>query len=523
MRRVGTGFVMLALSAWFVHLPIASAVGDPREDETIKHLWIMPAQTGLWLVLEVHSGTTPKFRAGFRIEHKDWHWLADAPGTARALAVVNNQLYAAFADGPIRRYDWIDRIEEDTVRKLPNHYKLELLTTDVLRKRLFVLASRVASGEQASGCTLFEYRRGKWSPLADLPESAGPGGGLNLAVQTRTIDLLAREGVSTFRRWTRRDNRWDGPASIELAKPVDRYWLAGSSTGTKLIMVTARQREDTIELELFFLDAQGEENELGSPVELKLPGKPALDPDRLDVAFTADRVMVAWLSDDRTVKLAPFDLSGQLTGKIRDLPVGPRASQVQDIQLVHLLLFAAIILLFFFTRALRPASTPALPGNVVLADHWRRLASAVIDLVPVVVVCTWIWWSDLEELSRGMSAAEMLENEAAKARFAYIQLYMLCAYAVYCTAAELIWSATPGKMVLSMQARSAKSPHKKPSPLQIVVRNAFKIFELSYPLILIVMFFTRLRQRLGDVAAGTIVVHRPKISRPIPGEPKNER
>ena len=85
-------------------------------------------------------------------------------------------------------------------------------------------------------------------------------------------------------------------------------------------------------------------------------------------------------------------------------------------------------------------------------------------------------------------------------------LFMYCVFAAYGALCELIWWATPGKMLVGLQVRSSKSPAARPEAVQIIVRNAAKILELHFPAFFLVMLIHPMRQRVGDLFAGTMVV-----------------
>jgi len=472
---------------------------------------------------ESHSAV----RAGFRMEQDQWSWLDDLRGRAEAVTVTNDQLVLGFQDGPIRRYDRTEPTRGYSLRKLPKPYKLRLLACDVSQKRLLALAGRdlspAATSIPATGpagdYTIFEYRQGRWSALADLPEPVAAVGAVRLVAHTRSVDVMARTGPREFVRWTRQEDRWRRPGTFELDEPVDRYWLAGSLTGTELIMVTARQQQSGVIFRLFELDSESKLTEIG---ELTCPENPPLGAARTDVAFAADGILLGWLTEKHEALLARFDHSGNSIGKVEQLPVTSRPQRPQEPQLLTLLLIAALVLFLFFSRAFRPTAGPALPENLVLADYWRRMAAAAIDFSPFVFLAMVIWAGDLQKMIQpGGSFFDTLTRtlEDPDPKLAYINLYVVCAYAAYCTITELIWLATPGKIMLGMHVSSARAPEEGVSPIRIIIRNALKILELSYPLFLVAMFFTNQRQRLGDLAARTIVV---QAAGPTGDKPKDE-
>jgi uncharacterized RDD family membrane protein YckC len=86
---------------------------------------------------------------------------------------------------------------------------------------------------------------------------------------------------------------------------------------------------------------------------------------------------------------------------------------------------------------------------------------------------------------------------------------------MYSMLMEWRFGATVGKMVLKM--RVVGSGGHRATPASILVRNVTKCLELMWPMIILWMVwphFTRYRQRIGDMLAGTAVV----MGRPSPAE-----
>lgn len=102
---------------------------------------------------------------------------------------------------------------------------------------------------------------------------------------------------------------------------------------------------------------------------------------------------------------------------------------------------------------------------------------------------------------------------------------MLLFLVAYWTVFELLWGGqTPGKRMLRLQVRSLDGGPVQ--PLQVLLRNAFVLLDLflfmPLPLGFLLAAATPLSQRLGDLAAGTMVVRlpreRPALREPWPGE-----
>jgi uncharacterized RDD family membrane protein YckC len=80
----------------------------------------------------------------------------------------------------------------------------------------------------------------------------------------------------------------------------------------------------------------------------------------------------------------------------------------------------------------------------------------------------------------------------------------LAAYVLHTLAAELICGQSIGKMVFGL--RVLDTAGKPPAVGAVVLRNLLRVVDAALGLPLLIVFLTPLRQRLGDLVAGTVVV-----------------
>jgi uncharacterized RDD family membrane protein YckC len=146
------------------------------------------------------------------------------------------------------------------------------------------------------------------------------------------------------------------------------------------------------------------------------------------------------------------------------------------------------------------------PSDFVLAPVGRRLLAGMIDALPVVIACGIAWWQYIAEdpsTKAKQSWAIVLDN-MAPAQVA------LCAggvllYLLHTSVSEALFGRSLGKACCRLRVVGLDG--KPASPSAVVTRNALRIIDLAmvfFPLLLIL--FSPLRQRAGDVAAGTLVV-----------------
>ncbi len=175
------------------------------------------------------------------------------------------------------------------------------------------------------------------------------------------------------------------------------------------------------------------------------------------------------------------------------------------------LALGALLLLVFWRRHSTFASPVALPAGFALASVARRAVAALLDLLPAAVLVGW-WFhprlhAALDELAMTTDPAQI--DAAWPDVIFWPSLAFRLVYLAWCIGFELIWSRTPGKWLLGCSVISESGPSV--GWMQTVVRNATKLLELelylpiSLPLLLLV-FLTRNRQRVGDLLAHTLVV-----------------
>ena len=77
-------------------------------------------------------------------------------------------------------------------------------------------------------------------------------------------------------------------------------------------------------------------------------------------------------------------------------------------------------------------------------------------------------------------------------------------YLLHTTVLEMIFARSLGKLLVG--TRVAALDGSRPSPGAILVRNILRLVDIILVFIPLLFVFSTLRQRLGDMAAGTIVV-----------------
>lgn len=196
-------------------------------------------------------------------------------------------------------------------------------------------------------------------------------------------------------------------------------------------------------------------------------------------------------------------------------------------ELAAMLVVALLILLVFWRRQAAITSAVPLPAGLLIVGPGRRILAFLIDALPALMVISWIWYEPImsfyQEVQSMQAAGKRPEQIPESLTWAWVWFRVI--YVSYSMLFELFAATTPGKRLLGCFVLSETL--ERPSPLQVAVRNVFKLVELEPMLkiwpFLLVVFFTRNRQRLGDLLARTIVVERQAVLTIDPRDPNRDR
>jgi uncharacterized RDD family membrane protein YckC len=157
------------------------------------------------------------------------------------------------------------------------------------------------------------------------------------------------------------------------------------------------------------------------------------------------------------------------------------------------------------------ASNPAAPdaeaaaieaGTVVdrIAPPRLRLQAGVLDALPLILVSFFI-------VAKMQESGGTIDDLYDRANY-LDQIWMwIAAYAVYflhTLISELVTGRTLGKWIFGL--RVTKLDGTRPTAMQFLIRNFIRVLEFHLLLPLIVIVFSPLNQRIGDMAAGTVVL-----------------
>ena len=165
-----------------------------------------------------------------------------------------------------------------------------------------------------------------------------------------------------------------------------------------------------------------------------------------------------------------------------------------------------------------------LPDHVRLAPLWRRGLALWLDvnfasILPLLILSKlrpdWLeanmdWRFPLK--IEGGSQDVLIEQSIVLTILFLVSL-------VYLAIFEMLYSTTPGKRIFQLAVTDEAG--RRPARARALMRNLLRL--LDHPLLMLLPFCTKRRQRLGDLAAGTLVVMKnPKAKTPAETEGNRE-
>lgn len=178
--------------------------------------------------------------------------------------------------------------------------------------------------------------------------------------------------------------------------------------------------------------------------------------------------------------------------------------------LMATLMIAAVLVLLLWKRQEAMSMPLELPAHLQVAGPGRRATAFLMDAAPAALLVLWIWYEPITSFYEQVKAAGQAGEPmpVPPVTIFWAVFWFRVVYVTYAACFELATASTPGKRLMGCHVLSEDLTPA--NPLQIGIRNVSRMVELEpflkiWPFLLIV-FFTRNRQRLGDLLARTITV-----------------
>lgn len=528
---------LIELSWLWVSLCVAPAVGQPT-DPPDQRVLLAADETSLWL-----ARAAPRPSLMF---HRDPAGPLDRGRSVDALisvmGVIEDDLLVFLEDGSAYRYP-VGGTSGHAAYNLPRrakplslasygHAAYALVDSEIAAE----LGPSPSSAPQAiefglAALSVVHFDGRAWTPLAPAPSDGqplrSPGLGPRLTCTAHEIHFVwmsqspRRIEVATC---DQAGGTWRRRASIE-APNIRAFWA--TSWAGVLTVITARP------------DASLGEGPGGAPCET-LTAYRLLGADD-DGAWTSGELEIAPLPEQRrlcrildvqgfnqhlailahAMDGAPWLTFARSAGERltetalnpAEIFEGPGAeARVNERlqQISFLVLLCVLIGLFVFRRDSMITQAP-LGADLALAYRYQRLIAFLIDFVPftyLAALAMGLAWRDaISEIWNWALNPDPQSYLPARAVLTWWAL--ACGgYSAYSLLLEIMLGGTLGKLLMGVRVVSETGG--RPRWLQIVVRNALRLIELTpqFWVFVVLLFASRNRQRLGDIFARTVVVRR---------------
>jgi uncharacterized RDD family membrane protein YckC len=352
---------------------------------------------------------------------------------------------------------------------------------------------------------LYRLERGEWTAVAPLPTQLLPQGELKnepTALRMAIINghpllggLMMNGALRTVQLTD--NNAWLDRGTITPPAAIERFELFGYR-GQPALWAAAEAGAGAV---YFHSDAWHGPTELNTQTPLDA------NVDRaLAVAF--GRLRLLYAGADGKLFEQSFNDQGRAEspptqGQVQAQPPDPRIAQLVQLGMMVLLMFVMLSTLRrrgSIQEAMRKAD------RLALAPLGARFLAGVIDALPLLAVPVFV-----------AITAHSLDQAVLKERMndSVVQAWeggAVLFYVAYTMLSEMFFGRTLGKLLFGL--RVANLDGSRVTVRAAALRNVLRFIDLFLALFpLVMVFLSPLRQRIGDVAAGTLVV-RSGVARP---------
>lgn len=442
-----------------------------------------------------------------------WTGLMDIPGPVVELASRGTQLAVVTSDG-----QWLLATDKgpSSGRPLPAPAKLVTLGSgDQTLWAIGQLPPRAASTATTGPATsmpslttapalnriepsekskliLYTLEPAGWSAVAELPPEIEPGASTRLSLSHfGGMPYLAQAtpegGLIVWRRpadageW----KQWAVVQPSEQRFAIDKFKLL-SDTDVPVVWTAGAGRE-----RLWFFPAKGPQ---AVDVDDATGGARA-------AAFANGAIRLARIVDGKLMERAFDSKTGAAMGAMQPVTLpGPSATPLINM-LMNTALALALLVAIGATIVRRGEIQGAVQeiDKLALAPLGPRLLAGIVDAAPMLLALAWASW----QVRRDFNPAQTTPNVTLAS---WITLGAgAIVYFLHVTLGEALAGRSLGKILFKL--RVVRMNGEKLKPGAVVVRNVLRLIDWSLLFVpLLLMAFLPLRQRPGDVVAGTLVV-----------------
>ena len=347
---------------------------------------------------------------------------------------------------------------------------------------------------------LYQLAASDWAPIAEIPAPAGETVHVALAIidqvpyvainQSTSLSVLHLENGRWITDFT--SDKFPQIAAFRFLSDLDihRLWIQQQTGPDTLIPLNGPSRAALT---------------LNIPTDV--PAK-----DRA-VATFGKSIRSLTRSDGKIMEQRFASDTLQPEGKPVELPL-PDTAQLIDLQGLHTLVAVVSLMLILLGWFRQQAATEGIQPNLeglTLAPIGRRFLAGLIDAFPVIFTMAFF----------AARHAALPSSVPQSRQFLFFVFYWSSGlfYVLHTTLIETYAGRSLGKIMLGLRVVTLQG--NTPEPAALVARNVLRIFDLSlffFPLLFIP--FAPLRQRSGDLVAGTtVILDKPRESTTPPDSP----
>lgn len=324
------------------------------------------------------------------------------------------------------------------------------------------------------------------------------------------IHVLSRSGEANGKYQHRvaapGEDKWSDPTTLALtgtSRPVSMAWLDDDVT---VIVQEAAPKGVTISTSKLtksgWVSGPSLAENAAEVARFTSPLAPALAHDQLMVAYLSgpdDFFVSTWSAKDGSSVETPSIVAPLSPSHLPS--VGPSTE--------HLLQYAVVLALITAYYLWRQGKI-AIFVPIAEDQQYARLTNRALALILDLIISAPFWASLLYWIGTlGKDALTigdqlLLRPEAHPLVWFWGYAIIGSVFAVYATLFEYLMAATPGKRIVGCRVVAANG--RRCGLKAAVLRNLVRPIEFHLPAIMLMVFLTPSRQRLGDVLATTVVV-----------------
>jgi uncharacterized RDD family membrane protein YckC len=342
--------------------------------------------------------------------------------------------------------------------------------------------------------SLYRLDRGQWQWVAPLPNASADAIDLALAADDETpkLALLSPDHQVLVFAFDTSKQSWESGGALDAGASATRVRFL-TDLGTQTLWAGDDRGTGAIFLR---------KPDWSPPIPLAIgPQSGPVAAADITVAGQSIRLVLLVQGSDKLVEYS-FDKDGTARGSSVDVQMPRSASgDARAYEWLHLLALALLAMVLF--NSLRAPRTIVDPetleeAGIELAPLGRRFLAALVDAAPIVVTGLVLM---AQFQGENWEAAEtfLMANKLPR----YIAI---AAYILHTTLTETFWGWTIGKRVFGLQVSHLDG--SAPSRAALFWRNILRIVDAATVASALWVFISPLRQRVGDVAAETIVILR---------------